>query len=165
LTQAIGARVALSWRFIRELKDGAPKWYVHVSLAVAAPDIVTQREAGTVGVDFNADHLALAEIDRFGNLIDHERIDTHLAHKSADQREAILGDAVKAVLARALKAGKPVVVEKLDFRAKKAQLEEVAARRSRILSALAYRQFYQLLTAACFRAGVELTQVSPAYTY
>jgi IS605 OrfB family transposase len=68
------------------------------------------------------------------------------------------------VLARALKAGKPVVVEKLDFRAKKAQLEEVAAGRSRILSALAYRQFYQLLAAACFRAGVELTQVSPAYT-
>jgi IS605 OrfB family transposase len=156
--------VALSWRFLREVKDGKPLWYVHVSVDVTPPAIVTRRQAGAVGVDFNADHLAVAEVDRFRNVIDHERINTYLDYKSSEQREAILGDAVKQVVARAVAAGKPVVVEKLDFSAKKAQLEDLSPRRARALSALAYGQFDRLLKGACFRAGVEVIEVNPAYT-
>jgi IS605 OrfB family transposase len=161
-TQCHGA--ALTYRFIRGEKHGAPVWYVHVAVDVKAPPIVTRRDNGAVGVDFNQDHLAEGEIDHSGNLVDHERIDTFLAYKSSDQRAAILGDSVKQVVARALEKGKPIVIEKLDFRDKKAQLEDVDRRRARQLSALAYRQFDQLIRAACFRAGVELIEVSPAYT-
>lgn len=156
--------VALSWRFIRKVKRGAPVWYAHVTVDVTPPPIVTRREAGAVGVDFNADHLAVAELDRFRNPIDFQRIDTPLGYKSSGQREAILGDAVKQVVARAVAAGKPVVVEKLDFAAKKARMEDFSPRRARALSALAYRQFDQLLKGACFRAGVEVIEVNPAYT-
>jgi hypothetical protein len=46
---------ALSWRFIRGAKHGEPVWYAHVSVDVTAPPIVTRREAGAVGVDFNSD--------------------------------------------------------------------------------------------------------------
>jgi IS605 OrfB family transposase len=156
--------VALSYRFIQGQKHGEPVWYVHVAVDVTAPPLVTRREAGAVGVDFNMDHLAVAETDRHGNLIDHERIDTHLSYRSAGQRAAMLGDAVKPLIARALASGKPIVVEKLNFSVRKAQLEDVDRRRARMLSALAYRQFDRLLKAACFRAGVEVLEVSPAYT-
>ena len=156
--------VALSWRLLRDEKHGEPIWYVHVTVDVPAPAIVTRREAGAVGADFNAAHVAVAELDRFRNVIDCERIDTCLSYKSAGQRKAILGDAVHKVVARALSAGKPVVVERLDFSAKKAALEDVSPKRSRMLSVLAYSQYNQLLKAACFRAGVELVEVHPAYT-
>jgi IS605 OrfB family transposase len=159
-----GHGVALTWRIIRGDKHGQPLWYTHVTVDVAAPPIETRREAGAVGVDFNQDHLAVAEVDRSGNLASHQRIDTYLSGKSSNQRAAILGDAVKEVVARALAAGKPIVIEKLDFSAKKARLEDVDHRRAAMLSALAYREFDQLIKGACFRAGVEVLEVNPAYT-
>ena len=159
-----GHGVALSWRFIRGAKHGQPVWYVHVTVDVDAPQIVTLRAAGAIGADYNADHLGVAEVDRSGNLTDHERIDTFLSCKTSGQRAAILGDAVKHLVARAIRAAKPIVIEKLDFSARKAQLEDVDRRRARMLSALAYRQFDRLLKGACFRAGVEVVEVNPAYT-
>jgi IS605 OrfB family transposase len=155
---------ALTWRFLRDVKHGEPVWYIHVMVDVTAPAIVTRREAGAVGVDYNPSQLAVAETDRSGNLIDHERIDTALRYKTAGQREAILGDAVKKLVARAQTAGKPIVVEKLDFSAKRGQLEDVSPGYARMLSALAYRKFDRMLKAACFRAGVEVIDVDPAYT-
>jgi len=161
---ACSGRVALTWRFLRGEKHGEPVWYAHVTVDVEAPPLVTRRQAGAVGVDFNQDHLAVAETDRFGNPIGFERIDAYLRQRTSGQREAILGDAVKQAVARALAAGKPIVIEKLDFARKKAQLEDTSPRRARALSALAYRQFHKLLTAACFRAGVEVIEVNPAFT-
>ena len=135
-----------------------------VSVAVAAVTQVTHRLLGAIGVDVNADHLGVAEVDRHGNIIGFKRIDTFVQGKSTDQRAAILGDAACALAQIAKQASKPVVIEKLDFRAKKSQLEVVDRRRSRILSALAYRQAATMIQAACFRAGVEVIEVSPAYT-
>ena len=51
-----------------------------------------------IGVDLNADHLAVAEIDRFGNLIDTHRLDTVVMGKTAHQRKALYGDAVKSIV-------------------------------------------------------------------
>ena len=151
---------ALTYRFVRDEKG----WRVLVSVAVSAVERVTHRLLGAIGVDLNADHLAVAEIDRHGNIIDFERIDTAVYRKSRDQRSAILGDAACAIARRAKGACKPVVIEKLDFQAKKAQMETVDRRQCRILSALAYRQAAQMITAACFRMGVEVIEVNPAYS-
>ena len=156
--------VALSWRFIRDVKHGEPVWYAHVSVDITAPPIVTRRDAGVFAVDLNADHLAQAELDRSGNLIDYERIPTNLRYKSSGQQDAILGDAVNQVADQAAAAGKPIVIEKLDFSRKKAALEDVDRRRARMLSSLAYSKFNRLIKAAAFRAGVEVIEVDPAYT-
>jgi hypothetical protein len=51
---------------------------------------------------------------------------------------------VKSLVDLADKAGKPIAIEKLDFAERKAQLETVDRRRSRILSALAYRMASEL---------------------
>ena len=65
---------------------------------------------------------------------------------------------------RARRSGKPVVLEALDFAARKAALEALNPRQSRMLSALAYRQAGAMIRAACFRAGVEVIEINPAYT-
>ena len=151
---------ALTYRFIRD-EIG---WRVMVSVAVAAVSQVSHRLLGAIGVDVNADHLAVTEVDRYRNIIGFNRIDTFVQGKSADQRTAILGDAACALAQMAKHASKPAVIEKLDFRVKKSQLEAVDRRRSRILSALAYRQAAAMIKAACFRAGVEVIEVNPAYS-
>jgi len=151
---------AMTYRFTRDDRG----WRVMVSVAVKPKASRSKAGLGAIGLDFNADHLALAEVDRFGNLVDHQRIDTFLAHRDSEQRRAIMGDAVKLVVAHAVKQSKPIVIERLDFSDKKAQLETVDPVRARSLSALAYSQFEAMLRSAAFRAGVDVLDVNPAYT-
>ena len=156
--------VALSWRFLRDQKHGQPLWSVHVTVDVAAPPIITRRENGVFAADFNADHLAKAELDRSGNLVDFGRIPTNVRYKSSGQQDAIFGDAAKKLVDKAAAARKPIVIEKLDFSKAKAQLEDVDPRRAKMLSSLAYSKFNRFIKAAAFRAGVEVIEVDAAYT-
>lgn len=151
---------ALTYRFVRDDKG----WRVFVSLAVEPVEERGTRASGTIGVDFNADHLAVGELDRYGNIVGHRHIDVNSRGKTSEQRRAIMGDAVKVVVQRALEASKPIVIERLDFRDKKSRLEGADPWRARMLSALAYRDFDTMLRAAAFRAGIEVIAVNPAYT-
>ncbi len=127
-------------------------------------ETVTRSQAGAIGIDLNADHLAIAETDRFGNLIAFDRIDCAVCGKTEAQAGAILGDAAAALAERAKLAGKPIVIEELDFRRKKAELESTDRRAARMLSSFAYKKAGASIKSACFRAGVEVIEVNPAYT-
>lgn len=151
---------ALTYRFVRDGKG----WRVFVSVSVDPVPTISTAQAGAVGADFNADHLAVAETDRHGNLIAHQRIDLDPRGMNSDQRRAAMGDAVKQVVERARASSKPIVIERLDFREKKARLEGADPWRARMLSALAYRDFDSMLRAAAFRAGIDVIAVNPAYT-
>ena len=86
-------------------------------------EITTDRRRGAVGVDLNADHLAVSETDASGNYVKAWRVPLVTYGKRHHQAEALIGDAVAGVVEYARGAGKPLVVEKLDFRQKKAVLE------------------------------------------
>ncbi len=58
--------------------------------------------------------------------------------RNAHQAEAIIGDAVPSVVSYAREAGKPIVLEKLDFRQKRAILEWESRRYSRMLPSFSY---------------------------
>ena len=151
---------ALSDRFVRDEKG----WRVLVSVAAPAIEIKTNAALGAVGVDVNADHLAVAETDRFGNLAGVTRIDLPLYGKNPDQAKALIGDACVEIAKLASQAGKPVVIEKLNFAKKKAELAETQPRQARILSSFSSNKIASGIDSACFRAGVELIEVNPAYT-
>jgi IS605 OrfB family transposase len=151
---------ALTYRFVKDLKG----WRVFVSVAVQAPAFTSKAQLGAIGVDVNADHLAVAETDRFGNLVNAQRLDAITYGKTEDRSKAIYGDIAVAIVSMAKATGKPVVIEKLDFAKKKAELEAVDRRRSRMLSALSYAKAAAMLKAACFRMGVTVMEVNPAYT-
>jgi IS605 OrfB family transposase len=151
---------ALSYRFIR-VKKG---WSVHVSVSVEAPKHISHRQLGAIGVDINADHLACAEIDRFGNVIKTKRIECFTYGLSSDQATAVIGDAIKIAADWAAKINKVIVIEKLDFSKKKAQLESEAAKDARALSSFSYSKINTMTHSACFRQGVEVIEVNPAYT-
>ena len=151
---------ALSYRFMRDDKG----WRIFVSVEAQPVEKDSRRELGAIGVDVNVDHLAVSETDRFGNLIGARRIDMVVYGKRSHQARALIGDAAHSIAAQAKAVGKPVVIEKLEFQKKKAELEAANPKQARLLSSFACRQVGAHLKSACYRAGVEIIEVNPAYT-
>ena len=84
--------------------------------------------------------------------------------KSHHQAEALVGDAVAIVVGYARGAGKPLVIEKLDFRQKKAVLEGESRKYSRMLSSFAYGKVKAYFLSRGYREGVEVHQRSTRRT-
>ena len=151
---------AISYRFKRDGKG----WRVFVSTQMMDVPVVTDRKRGAIGVDLNADHLAVAETDASGNCINAWRVPLVTYGKSTHQAEALIGDAVASVVQYAKEVGKPVVIEKLDFRQKKAALEGQSRKYSRMLSSFSYGKVKAYFISRGYRQGVEVHQVNPAYS-
>ena len=125
---------------------------------------VTDRRRGAIGVDLNAGHLAVAETDASGNYLRAWRVPLVTYGRSSHQAEALIGDAVAGVVEHARQAGKPVVIERLDFKRKKAALEGESRRYSRMLSSFSYGKVKAYFISRGYREGVEVHQVNPAYS-
>ena len=125
---------AISYRFKRDAKG----WRVFATTELPEVEITTDRRRGAIGVDLNADHLAVAETDASGNYVNAWRVPLVTYGKSHHQAEALIGDAVASVVEYARGVGKSLVIEKLDFRQKKAVLEGESRKYARMLSSFSY---------------------------
>jgi len=160
LLRALERGQSLSYRFKRDTKG----WRIFVSTAVIPPEVATARHAGFLGVDQNDGFVTVTETDRFGNVIASRNMPMNTRHLSAKATTTCIAEVVKQIVADALRTGKPISVERLNFAKKKAQLSYASASRNVMLSAFAYRQFAQLLAARATDAGVEVITVNPAYS-
>ena len=122
------------------------------------------KRLGAIGVDLNADHLAVAETDASGNYVSAWRVPLVTYGRNTRQAEALIGDAVARVVEYAKEVGKPIVIEKLDFRQKKAVLEGESRKYSRMLSSFSYGKIKAYFVSRGYRKGVEVHQVNPAYS-
>ena len=84
--------------------------------------------------------------------------------RNTRQAEALIGDAVASVVNYAREVGKPIVIEKLDFRQKKAALEGESRKYSRMLSSFSYGKIKAYFVSRGYRKGVEVHQVNPAFS-
>ena len=64
---------AISYRFKRDAKG----WRVFATTELPEVEITTDRRRGAIGVDLNADHLAVAETDASGNYVNAWRVPLH----------------------------------------------------------------------------------------
>ena len=149
---------AISYRFKRDAKG----WRVFVTTEMEDLPVVTDKRRGAIGVDLNADHLAACETDAAGNYVHAFRVPLVTYGEPRHQAEALIGDAVARVVEYVRRVGKPIVIERLDFRRKKAELEGESRKYGRMLSS-----FSDAKTLACFlsrghREGVEIRQANPA---
>ena len=151
---------AISYRFKRDAKG----WRVFATTAMMDVPVVTDQSRGAIGVDLNADHLAVCETDASGNYVHAFSVPLVTYGKSRHQAEAIIGDAVARVVAYASEVGKPIVIEKLDFRQKKAALEGESRKYSRMLSSFSYGKIKACFISRGYRQGVEVHQVNPAFS-
>lgn len=125
---------------------------------------------GAIGVDINVNHIAWAVIDRHGNPVTdprkggYGRISLPLRGRCSGERATIIGTATRALVEIARSRGLPLVLERLDFTARKRELADKGAGRARTLSAFAYARIQAGVRRNAARAGVGLVDVNPAYT-
>ena len=151
---------AISYRFKRDKKG----WRVFATTGMMDVPVVTDKRRGAIGVDLNADHLAVCETDASGNPAYSFSVPLVTYGKTRYQAEAIIGDAVAVVVEYAREVGKPIVIEELDFRQKKATLEGQSHRYSRMLSSFSYGKIKAYFLSRGHREGVEVHQVNPAFS-
>ena len=151
---------AISYRFKRDGKG----WRVFATTELPEVEITTDRRRGAIGVDLNADHLAVGETDASGNYLNAWRVPLVTYGKFQRQYEALIGDAVASVVEYAREVGKPIVIERLDFRQKKAVLEGESRKYSRMLSSFSYGKIKAYFISRGYRQGVEVHQVNPAFS-
>jgi len=158
--RSTGLGQAISYRFKRDGKG----WRVFATTGMMDVPVVTDKGRGAIGVDLNADHLAVTETDRSGNYVHAFSVPLVTYGKARHQAVAIIGDAVASVIAYAREVGKPIVIERLDFRQKKSALEGESRRYSRMLSSFNYGRIKAHFLSRGYREGVEVHQVNPAFS-
>lgn len=145
------------------LKKDRKGWVIFATTALIQPKKITKEGIGVFGVDINANHLAFAETDRFGNIINKGTISLNTYGKTKDQALAIIGDVASQIVS--LAKDKPIVLEKLDFQKKKISLrEEFNKKLSRMLSSFSYQKIVSMIQSRAWRMGVICHLVNPAFT-
>ena len=155
-----GLGQAISYRFKRDRRG----WRVFLTTRMVNAPVVTDVSQGAIGVDLNAGHLAVCETDASGNPVNSISVPLVTYGKSRHQAEALIGDAVASIVEYAREAGKPIVLEKLHFRQKKASLEGESPRYSRMLSSFSYAKIRACFQSRGLRQGVEVHHVNPAFS-
>jgi IS605 OrfB family transposase len=157
LNNALLAGQAISYLFVRKDKG----WYVHATTERIEVPVVTDKKNGALGIDLNADHIAVSRVDPSGNPTETWGIPTLLFGKSKHQIEALLGDAVAYIVQYAGENLIPIVIENLNLDKKKGGR---SSKSNHKVSMMAYSAFRQLLGSKVFREGVEVIGINPAYT-
>ena len=151
---------AITFRF----KNDAKGWRIFASTNIQIPKPTTHHDHGVIAVDINSDHIAVAEIDRFGNLVQGLTIPLNLHDMTNHQARALIGDASAQIIALCEKTKKSLIIEALDFQKKRAQLRERHTMYARMLSAFAYQSILYSLKARGASKGVQVHSVNPAFT-
>jgi IS605 OrfB family transposase len=155
------------------------RWYLDASWKTPAPaplPLAQARQRSVVAVDLNAGHLAVALLDRHGNLAGVPySISLPLAGLPSGTRDGRLRAAITSILAVAREhhAG-AVVIENLDFADARGQGRERTGRRpARGRRGRAFRhqvagiptaRFRDRLTHMAHNTGIAVIAVDPAYT-
>lgn len=151
---------AKTWHFYRQNH----RWVVAVQFTPAPVTVVSRPISyGCIGIDMNPGSIGWAYVDFQGNLKASGSIPLQMGLPTGKE-DAQIVDAILQLAALAQTYACPIVCESLDFSAKKTQLRERGRFYARMLSAWAYRRFYQLLAAILSNRGICLLTRNPAYT-
>ena len=154
IAAAVEARQPVTWR-VKLLQQG--KVQLCVTLEEPERRVISDAHRGAIGVDLNRHHLAVAEVSPDGRL-------AGVARLALPGGSDAVWQAAKDVVARASKAVCPIVVENLDFRAKKAWLRSYGKRFAEVLSLFRSRQVRDAIEREARRTGIEVRYVDPAWT-
>jgi IS605 OrfB family transposase len=160
IADALINKRAISYRFLRDEKG----WRVFVSTKAIEFEKKSNKHIGAIGVDINAGHLAVNEIDRFGNPIKTLRIALNTYGLDSNQSSATIGDAVKDLMVFAAEKNKSIFIEELSFSKKKAELTKENKKYSRMLSSFSYGKIRSIIECRGHDLGIEVKSVNPAFT-
>ena len=144
------------------------RYYLFVTVAVSyeSSAIVTRKEHGVIGIDFNKGFVNICETDEKGNIVGIEKVKYPFG--KAGTTNARLADVISRICSKAIKKGKSIVAEALSFEKKKRKTKKAVTptekERMRMLHSLPYSRYAQILENLTFNRKIELIKVNPAYT-
>lgn len=151
----------LSYKLVK--RNG--RYYLHCvfEFQVRDGDIVTRSSYGTIGLDFNKGFVTLSETNQYGHLVQTQFMPYRF--KSGNKTKTDLQEIANNVVKLALRQGKDVCIENLDFRRTKAKTEtKIGKKYNDMLHSLAYREFSEVVESVAYRNRVGLNKVHPAWT-
>ena len=151
----------LSYRFIK--RNG--RWYLYCTFEIVVEDhqFVTTDSYGTLGLDFNKGFITLSETNKYGHLV--STVFFPYRFKSGNSTKTDLESVVNKVVSYAIKTGKDVCIEGLNFNKTKSRTESKQGKKyNEMLHSLAYSTFVQLVENTAYRSLVYIKKVNPAWT-
>jgi IS605 OrfB family transposase len=156
---------ALSYRFYKDIKNKTYKVFISLDKSKQNITVKSIKQLGTIGIDINADHLSISEVNYHGNLLKTFDIQLDLKDKSTQQAMNNIACAIKEITNYAVNVNKPIVIEKLNFNQKKKELKSGYNKNYNVMiSSFAYSKIIELIKSRSFDKGIEVIEVNPAYT-
>jgi IS605 OrfB family transposase len=151
---------AVSWRLTRDNKG----WVCSFTAEEPKSRKQTSRLAGSLGVDVNADHLAVSCVDAQGNATQTWNLPLDLTGLSSEQAKDAIEKASISIAREAVKRGLPVAHEALNFVKKKMGFAGKSKPYRTMLSAFATKKILTAIDRACESQGAQVWAINPAYT-
>ena len=155
----------LTYRFIRRMN----KWYLQVIFEsrFEETEYVTSKFNGVIGLDYNDGFIQLSETDKSGNLIHLQKYDLKF-HGCGNQAKTEIEQTLHTITKYAVKVGKDIVIEDLDFKKTKSKQFKAESEKgkdyNRMLHRFDYSRYKQKIKDITFNQKVFLALVSPRNT-
>ena len=151
----------LSYKIIK--RNGRYYLYCTFEIQYHKEEFLTRNSYGIIGIDFNKGFVAISEINECGHLINTDVI--HYRFKQSNKTKTDFEKITNILVDLALKSGKDLVIENLDFKIKKSKTESKKDRKyNEMIHSLAYKTFANIIENIAYRNKVWVRKVNPAWT-
>ena len=153
----------LTYRIIKK----SNKYYLQCIFEIDNKNtVLTGRNYGVIGIDFNKGFLAISQTNKYGHLVKTDKMTYRFGSGNKTKNDLLL--IINKLTELAINTGKDLVIEDLNFskaksRAIKGKFEK-GKQYNEMLHSLAYRMFSDRTEQICNRKNVGLIKVSPAWT-
>lgn len=143
------------------------KYYLQCTFEINSCDLnLTDNTQGVIGVDFNKGFIAISQTNKYGHLVSIDKMTYRFGSGNKTKNDLLL--IINKLAELALKTGKDIVVEDLNFLKTISKTIKGESKRGRkynkMIYGLAYRTFLDRAEQICNRENVGLIKVSPAWT-
>jgi IS605 OrfB family transposase len=140
-----------------------PKKYSE-ELVNSYTDLNYSKSDGVIGYDLNYDHIAWAEINSRGQLIDYGKINFNIYKLTSNQVTNLIENAVIALINIAVDKKKPLCGEDLDLSKSKYKMQYDNKNCNRKISLFAYDKLHSAIINRAFKNDLYVFKINPAYT-
>ena len=143
------------------------KYYLQCTFEIKNnQNILTRKNYGTIGIDFNKGFLAISQTNKYGHLVKTDKMTYRFGNGNKTENDLLL--IINRLTELAVNAGKDLVIEDLNFLKAKSKATkgktEKGKEYNKMLHSLAYRIFSDRTEQICNRKNVGLIKVNPAWT-
>jgi IS605 OrfB family transposase len=122
------------------------------------------KTVGIIGIDCNVDHFAVSNVNSKGQLISSWSLPFDIQGKTSTQITKIIENETVELVNIALRANKPIAIEKLDTTKSKVSNPYGNKKANLMMSMFAYNKMISSIKARAEKVGIEVFEINPAYT-